>query len=261
MAKQGNLLSKTLVIGIIFLFVLISIIPSMAVDNVNINISSGKSSGDDVDWWPMFRHDPKHSGYSTSKVPDTNNVLWSYTTLGCVRSSPAIIDGRVYIGSYDNKVYCLDAITGDYIWSYKTGSSVDSSPAIADGKVYIGSEDGYLYCFKDEAAIEPELKVTIKRGLRRTIRVVIENTGSINVNDITWNIKVSRRGIIKRTILNQNGNISTLGVGSKETIVKRPFGFGLIKVIINVNAPGIEPIEKIVKGFIFLRFIRLRRFL
>ena len=84
---------------------------------------------------------------------------------------------------------------------------------------------------------------------------------SININDITWNIKVTRRGIIKRTILNQNGNISTLGAGLKETIIKRPFGFGLIKVIININAPGIEPIEKIVKGFIFLRFIRLRRFL
>ena len=136
MAYQGNLLSKTLVIGIIFLFIVMSIIPSVAVESININNSSGKSSGDDVDWWPMFRHDPQRSGYSTSKAPDTNNVLWSYKTGARIESSPAVADGKVYIGSGDDKVYCLDAINCYYIWSYNAGDSVLSSPAVVDDKVY-----------------------------------------------------------------------------------------------------------------------------
>jgi len=28
-----------------------------------------------VDWWPMFRHDLNHMGYSTSTAPNTNNTI------------------------------------------------------------------------------------------------------------------------------------------------------------------------------------------
>jgi hypothetical protein len=106
-----------------------------------------------------------------------------------------------------------------------------------------------------------DLKVTIKRGLGRSIRVDIENVESGIVSDITWNIIVTRRGVFKRTILNIAGNISTLEEGLTETVFGRPFGFGFIKVTVNVTALGMNPIDKTVKGFVFLRFVRLRRFL
>ena len=153
MHKKRVLLYKTLVIGVILLFIVINVTLIVAFDIVNIEHASGKSSGDDIDWWPMFRHDLQHSGYSTSKAPDTNNVLWSYKIGDSVWSSPAVADGKVYIGSRDNKVYCLDANTGGYIWSYETGSSVSSSPAVADGKVYIGSDDSNIYAFGE---LEPD---------------------------------------------------------------------------------------------------------
>jgi outer membrane protein assembly factor BamB len=54
-----------------------------------------------------------------------------------VDSSPAVVGGKVYVGSEDNSVYCLDVDTGSKIWKYKTGGCVWSSPAVADGKVYI----------------------------------------------------------------------------------------------------------------------------
>jgi outer membrane protein assembly factor BamB/PKD repeat protein len=93
-----------------------------------------------VDWWPMFHHDLRHTGYSTSKAPNTNQTLWTYTTGGAVAfSSPAVVDGKAFIGSDDSKVYALDASTGAFLWSYTTGGGVSSSPAVADGKVYVGS--------------------------------------------------------------------------------------------------------------------------
>ncbi|NIO11825.1 MAG: PQQ-binding-like beta-propeller repeat protein, partial [Deltaproteobacteria bacterium] len=55
--------------------------------------------------------------------------------------SPAVAYGKIYIGSLDKKVYCLDAITGDSVWCYTTGDYVYSSPAVAGGKVYVGSDD------------------------------------------------------------------------------------------------------------------------
>ena len=99
-----------------------------------------------VDWWPMFHHDLSHTGYSTSPAPNTNNTIWTYTTGSIVLSSPAVADGKVYIGSDDLKVYCLNASTGTHIWNYTTGSPVSSSPAVADGKVYVGSDDNKTYC-------------------------------------------------------------------------------------------------------------------
>jgi outer membrane protein assembly factor BamB len=100
-----------------------------------------------VDWWPMFHYDPNHTGYSTSAAPNTNHTVWSYTTGGqIVYSSPSVVNGRIYVGSYDHKVYCLNASTGAYIWSYTTGNPVASSPAIVDDKVYVGSTDYNVYC-------------------------------------------------------------------------------------------------------------------
>jgi len=109
-------------------------------------IATGKSVRQGVDWWPMFHHNLQNTGYSTSTAPNTNNTLWNYTTDGNVFSSPAVADGKVYVGSYDYRVYCLNATTGVQIWNYTTGNNVQSSPIVADGKVYVGSDDHRVYC-------------------------------------------------------------------------------------------------------------------
>ena len=58
-------------------------------------------------------------------------------------SSPALFDGRVYFGSHDNRLYCVDASTGAEQWSYLTRSNIQSSPTVvaATGVVVIGSRD------------------------------------------------------------------------------------------------------------------------
>lgn len=63
------------------------------------------------------------------------------------RPGRACANGVVYVGSFDNNVYALDAATGALKWSYTTGNFIDSSPAVADGVVYIGSGDQRVYAF------------------------------------------------------------------------------------------------------------------
>jgi len=90
--------------------------------------------------WPIFRHDPYHTGLSPlTGDMDTCFFLWSYTTGGSIyTSSPALgdIDGEgkleVVVGSSDNKVYGLNGEDGSFLWSYTTGSYVWSSPALGD---------------------------------------------------------------------------------------------------------------------------------
>jgi len=78
----------------------------------------------------------------------TNDEIWS---------SPAIAYNRVFIGSNDNKLYCLNANTGVKIWDYSTGGKVWSSPTVADGKVYVGSNNGKVYCL--DALSEKAIKL------------------------------------------------------------------------------------------------------
>ena len=95
--------------------------------------------------WPMFHNDLQHTGYAASPAPNTNQTLWTYATSEAMRSSPAVVDGVVYVGSNDHKVYALNAATGASIWNYTTGEPVESSPAVVDGVVYVGSNDNKTY--------------------------------------------------------------------------------------------------------------------
>lgn len=87
--------------------------------------------------WPMFRHNLNRTGYTDSPAPDNNQTMWTYQTGGPVYSSPAVVDGKVYVGSDDGYVYCLNVTTttlnGVLIWKYKTGGAVRSSPTVVDG--------------------------------------------------------------------------------------------------------------------------------
>ncbi|MCW4015767.1 MAG: PQQ-binding-like beta-propeller repeat protein [Candidatus Bathyarchaeota archaeon] len=95
--------------------------------------------------WTNFLGDSTHNavGYGGPTDPA---LLWEFKTNGAVISSPAIVDGKVYIGSYDKNWYCLDARTGAKIWNFTSEYRIRSSPAVANGKVYTGADDGYVYC-------------------------------------------------------------------------------------------------------------------
>ncbi|MEW6222649.1 MAG: PQQ-binding-like beta-propeller repeat protein [Candidatus Hadarchaeota archaeon] len=54
-------------------------------------------------------------------------------------ASPTVVDNTVYIGSWDGKLYALNAADGNLKWSYSTGGTIDSTPAVVNGVVFIGS--------------------------------------------------------------------------------------------------------------------------
>jgi len=100
--------------------------------------------------WPMFHRGPSRVGYSDSIAPNSSNLIWNFGTGSYVFSSPAVINGRVYVSALDGKVYCLNSENGALVWSYTTGGTIYSSPAIAYGKIYVGSRDHKVYCLNAE---------------------------------------------------------------------------------------------------------------
>jgi outer membrane protein assembly factor BamB len=84
--------------------------------------------------------------YAVEAASGTQVWLFTISPTGLYGfSTPAVVDGMVYVGSLDGNLYVLDALTGKERWRFRTGISIQSSPAVAGGMVYIGSNDHYLY--------------------------------------------------------------------------------------------------------------------
>jgi uncharacterized repeat protein (TIGR01451 family) len=102
--------------------------------------------------WAQFHGDNMQRWNPRETELGVNNVgglarKWTYATGAFVESSPAVVNGVVYIGSDDGNLYALNASTGQKLWSFSTGSGqrILDAPAVANGMVYIGSYDGILY--------------------------------------------------------------------------------------------------------------------
>ena len=89
---------------------------------------------------PAWRGEAKWDGYN--KVYDMKSrQIFDYAY------HPVIADGLLYYGSSaDDKVYCLDAATGEQRWTVFTEGPVRLGPTIAEGRVYVVSDDGHAYC-------------------------------------------------------------------------------------------------------------------
>jgi outer membrane protein assembly factor BamB len=124
--------------------------------------------------WPTYRHDNARTGCTSESLARPSRLVlqWIYTPFHPPRpawSGPAnrpregvklrhrvifddafqiaAVGNVVYFGSsVDNKVYALDAATGEERWSFFTGGPVRLAPTIWKNRVFIGSDDGFIYC-------------------------------------------------------------------------------------------------------------------
>jgi len=77
-------------------------------------------------------------------------ALWRFRCEDEVRSSPAVHQGIVYAGAYDNNLYAIKADNGEFLWKYATEGGLASSPCVYEGRVFFGSADRLLYALNAE---------------------------------------------------------------------------------------------------------------
>jgi outer membrane protein assembly factor BamB len=93
--------------------------------------------------WPKYRGDIYNSGQGKGSGA-TNSLRWS-TAAGSadrIEGSPVIgVDGTIYIGADDGKVYAINGTTGVIRWAVAVQSQgVDATAAIgSDGTIYVGA--------------------------------------------------------------------------------------------------------------------------
>jgi outer membrane protein assembly factor BamB len=104
--------------------------------------------------WPQFHGNRTQGGFVSGDLPDELSLLWRFKAGGEVRSSPAIVKGRVYVGSSDKHIYAIDVQTGKQVWSRVLDDMIEASPTVVDNVVYIGTLNGSLYALDSESGNE-----------------------------------------------------------------------------------------------------------
>ena len=83
---------------------------------------------------------PDDGGPAAGPPPPDDSLFWQYSTGNpgeLVIVSPSVADGAVYAGSYGDRVYALDAETGELLWSFETESDLKPPPLVAGGVVLV----------------------------------------------------------------------------------------------------------------------------
>ena len=153
-----------------FVAVLMCLSPAVPAINVLFPHASAAPVAAAADDWTMFHHDAKHSGFSTSTAPDTNNLPWKRVLDSGLTSSPVVAGGKVFIGTDMGTLYCADAVSGKVSWSYPTGRGIIAAPAVDSGKVYFGSVSGKIYAL--DTATENQVWNFTTKGMVRSAPTV-----------------------------------------------------------------------------------------
>lgn len=70
---------------------------------------------------------------------------WEFATDGCILSTPVYADGRLYCGSTDSTMYCLNAADGSLVWKCPTDGAIGADAAIDGQRLLFGTSAGTLY--------------------------------------------------------------------------------------------------------------------
>ncbi|MCD6384072.1 MAG: PQQ-like beta-propeller repeat protein, partial [Thermoplasmata archaeon] len=111
---------------------------------INNVIESTENESTDDSNWPTYQHDFQRTGYTDEEGPVSNKTMW-VRNIG-ISTAPVIWNGRIYFGTWFNRLYCLDAMSGEEIWNFTVGDHIWSTPTVWGGRVYFGCEDRNLYC-------------------------------------------------------------------------------------------------------------------
>ncbi|MDG6222178.1 MAG: PQQ-binding-like beta-propeller repeat protein [Candidatus Bathyarchaeota archaeon] len=80
----------------------------------------------------------------------TGEKLWRSYSGDELYVSPSYASGNIYLVTSQRHIFIIDAETSNKTLAYTTSAVSWSSPAVVDGKLYIGNNDWNIYCFAED---------------------------------------------------------------------------------------------------------------
>ncbi len=121
--------------------------------------------------WPTFGYDLGNTGHNpdAAGVAASPGPAWAFEadtdTDNAVSAAAAVADGRIYVGSENNRLYALDRSDGTEMWRVDTGAPVRSTPAVVDGTVYASNDGGRVLAVDAETGA-PQWDLTVGGRVR-----------------------------------------------------------------------------------------------
>jgi outer membrane protein assembly factor BamB len=119
--------------------------------------------------WSMFGNTPEHTGFSDVRFDNLNlekfwefsleSHEWRYTRNTSVWSSQPVIakikeKTNIFIGSYDQNLYCVDGLTGKEKWRFPTSGKINNAPCFLNLNrefvIFFASSDRTFYAINAE---------------------------------------------------------------------------------------------------------------
>jgi outer membrane protein assembly factor BamB len=89
--------------------------------------------------------------------PESKEVFWKRKLLegkegtellDSFLTPPAVVNGKLFLGTSDGRVLCLSEATGETLWTVPIGEPVIFQPAVVQGRVYVPTGAGSLFCLE-----------------------------------------------------------------------------------------------------------------
>ncbi len=77
----------------------------------------------------------------------SGKLLWEANLKKRADVAPVISDSRVWIAATDSRLYALDLKTGQEKWKYEFSGPLRSAPAIVSGRLVLGTDNEGVVCF------------------------------------------------------------------------------------------------------------------
>lgn len=68
--------------------------------------------------------------------------------LDAALTPPAVVNGKLFLGTVRGDILCLSAANGDRLWTVGVGEPITFQPAVAKGCVYVATTKGSLICLE-----------------------------------------------------------------------------------------------------------------
>lgn len=145
--------------------------------------------------WTQFRLNARSNPViAYNGAPD-----WTVQTKGAFSSSPAVVDGVVYLGNNAGSLYAVDLATGYVRWVYRVKNPIMSNPLVYDGIVIIGEGNA------NSTTYVPRRKVQVGDGPNALIGI------NAKTGMTAWRVPLSGTGmptpvIVNGVLLHHNGS-------------------------------------------------------
>ena len=97
--------------------------------------------------WPTYMGNNFLTGNNDGIPPKQFNLIWSFSK-GGILYNPVPVNGKIYVVSTDQHLYCLSEKTGRLLWSFKADAPLTRMVVVYEGKVILPG-GRFIYCLDE----------------------------------------------------------------------------------------------------------------